>query len=58
MKRGPELVCLIFFIDFKEKYFSCYILLIDQVSLSGCLYFVRYCTVCVLYLLVNKIMMS
>ena len=27
---------------FEEKYFSCYILLPDQISLSGCLYFVRY----------------
>ena len=26
----------------KEKYFSCYILLTDQISLSDCLYFLRY----------------
>ena len=26
----------------KKKYFYCYILLTDQISLSGCLYFVRY----------------
>ena len=31
---------------FEEKYFSCYILLIDQISLSGCLYFVRYWSIC------------
>ena len=28
--------------DFQEKYFSCYILLTDQISLPGCLCFVRY----------------
>ena len=33
---------LIFSIIFDEKYFSCYILLPDQISLFGCLYFVRY----------------
>ena len=27
---------------FEEKYFSCYILLPDQIPMSGCLYFVRY----------------
>ena len=27
---------------FEEKSFYCYILLPDQISLSGCLYFVRY----------------
>ena len=26
--------------DFREKYLSCYCLLIDQISLPGCLYFV------------------
>ena len=25
----------------------------DQISLSGCLYFVRYCALCVMYLLIN-----
>ena len=40
---------------FKKKYFSCYILLIYQISLSGCLYFVRYWTICVLYFFVNHI---
>ena len=34
--------CLIFCMIFEEKYFSCYILLPDQISLSYCLYFVRY----------------
>ena len=32
----------IFCLSFEEKYFPCYILLTDQIPLSGCLYFVRY----------------
>ena len=37
-----------FCIIFQEKYFSCCILLTDQISLSGCLYFLRYWAICVL----------
>ena len=39
---------LIFCIMFKEKYFCSYALLIDQVSLSNCFYFARYCAIYVL----------
>ena len=39
-RSGTNLPCLIFCIIFKQKYFSCYVLSIDQVSLSGCLYFI------------------
>ena len=39
-RSGTSLSCLILCIIFKEKCFSCYYLLIDHVSLSGCLYFV------------------
>ena len=39
-RSGTNLPCLIFCIIFKQKYLSCYVLLIDQVSLSGCLYFI------------------
>ena len=39
---------------FEEKYFSCYILLPDQILLSGCLYFVRYWAIRVLQFFVNK----
>ena len=39
--------CLIFIMVFEEKYFSPYIPLSDQISLSGCLYFVRYWAICV-----------
>ena len=34
-RSGTSLPCLVFWIIFEEKYFSCYILLIGQVSLSG-----------------------
>ena len=40
----------IFYIIFEEKYISCSILMIDQISLSGYLYFVRYWAVCLLQL--------
>ena len=34
-----HILCMIF----QEKCFSCYILLTDQISLSDCIYFLRYC---------------
>ena len=37
-----ESLCLISYMSFEEKYFSGYILLTDEISLSGCLYFVRF----------------
>ena len=43
---------LIFCIIFEEKYFSCYILLTDQILLPDCLYFFRYWRICVLFLFV------
>ena len=46
--------CFIFCMIFEEKYFSCYILLPDQILLSGCLYFVRYWAIRVLQFFVNK----
>ena len=49
--------CLIFCMIFEEKYFSCYILLTDQTSLSGCLYFVRW-IVWVLQLFVKQVVKS
>ena len=42
----------------RKKYFSCYILLIEQISLSGCLYFVRYSAICLLKLLLNQVVTS
>ena len=38
-----HILCMIF----QKKYFSCYILLTDQISLSGCLYFLRDWVICV-----------
>ena len=40
--------CLIFSMILEEKYLSWYTLLTDQISLSGCFYFVRYWGICVL----------
>ena len=37
-----------FVYDFSRKIFWCYILFANQISLSGCLYFVRYWTICIL----------
>ena len=37
---------------------SCYILVTDQISLSGCLYFLRYRKICVLQLFVNQVVTS
>ena len=47
-RSGTCAPSLIFCMIFEEKYFSRYILLTDQISLSGCLYFVRHWTICVL----------
>ena len=47
-----------FMYGFQEKYFSCYILLTDQISLSDCLYFSRYRAICVLQLFVNQAVTS
>ena len=48
----------IFCVSFEEKYFSCYILLTDQISLSDCLYFSKYWAICVLKLFINQSVMS
>ena len=47
--------CLILCIFVKEKYLSCYILLIDQVPLTSCLHFVKYLTICVFYCLLTRL---
>ena len=38
---------------FQEKCFSCCVLLTDQIPLSNCLYFLRYCTIRFLGLFIN-----
>ena len=49
---SPPHLCMIF----QEKCFSCYILITDQISLSDCLYFSRYWTICqcILQLFINQ----
>ena len=47
-----------FVYDFKEKCFSCYILLTDQIQLSDGLYILRYWAICVLQLFVNQVVTS
>ena len=48
-KKGLELIFLPHFLrDFREKYFSCYILLTQRILLPGCLYFLRYWAICAL----------
>ena len=49
-----ESPCLIYWLIFEEKNFTGYILLTDQISLSGCLYLVKYWAICALYLFVNQ----
>ena len=42
----PQPPCFISCIIFEEKYFSCYILLPDQISLFGCLYLAIFGNMC------------
>ena len=49
-----QILCMIF----QEKYFSCYILLTDKISLSDCLYFLTHWSVCVMQLSVNQAVTS
>ena len=44
--------------NFQQKCSSCYILLTDQISLPGCLYFLRYWAICVLQWFVNQVVTS
>ena len=49
-----HILCMIF----QHKCPSCYILLTDQTSLPGCLYFLRYWVICVLQLFVIQVVTS
>ena len=43
LKKGLEMFLYhTLYMIFKEKCFSCYILLTEQISLPDCLYFLRY----------------
>ena len=44
-----------FWIVFEGKYFTCYILITDQISLFSCLYFVRYWAICVLQMFLDLV---
>ena len=56
LDKGLEIVFPARFVyDFSTK---CYILLTDQLSLPGCLYFLRYWEICVLLLFVNQVVTS
>ena len=55
-KKGLELVSLTHFcIIFEINFFSCYILLTEQILFSGCFYFVRYWAICVLQLMLTRL---
>ena len=49
-----SILCIIF----QQKCFSCYILLTDQILLSYCVYFLRYCVICVLQLFLSCIIIT
>ena len=44
--------------DFSKKCSSCYVLSTDQISLSGCVYILRYWAICILQLFVNQVVTS
>ena len=48
----------ILYMIFQQNCSSCYILLIDQISLHGCLYFLRYWAICNNIYIVNQVMTS
>ena len=61
LEKGVGVIFLFLYIlcmIFQEKCFSCYILLTDQISLSGCFYFMRYWKICALQLFVMQVVMS
>ena len=59
LDKGLGTVSPAYFVyDFSTKCSSCYILLTEQISLCGCLYFLRYWTVCVLQLFANQVVTS
>ena len=57
--KGLGIVSPAYFVYvYQKKCSSCYILLTDQISLAGCLYFLRYWAVYVLQLFVNQVVTS
>ena len=59
LKKGMGMVPPPHFVyDFPEKCLSSYNLVTDQFSLSGCHYFLRYWSICLLQLFVNQVVTS
>ena len=59
LDKGLGIVSPAYFVyDFSTKMFLNYILSTDQISLSGCLYVLRYWAICVLQLFVNQAVTS
>ena len=59
LDEGLGIVSPVHFVyDFQQKCFSCYILLTDQILLSGCFYFLRHWAICAWQLLVNQVVTS
>ena len=59
LDKGLGIVSSAHFVyDCSAKCSSCYILLSDQISLLGCLYFLKYWAICVLQFFVNQVMTS
>ena len=54
LEKGPGIVSPPHFVYDFSKCFLSYILLTDQVSLLDCLYFLRYWSICVFQLFVNR----
>ena len=59
LEKGLGIVSPAHFVnDFSKQCSSCYALLTDQISLSGCFYFLRYLAICVLQLFVIQVVLS
>ena len=59
LDKGLEIISPAHFVyDFQQKCSSCYVLFTDQISLFGCLYFLRYWAIYVLQLFVYKAVTS
>ena len=56
LDKGLRIVSRAHFVyDFSTKMFLVLFLLTDQISLPGCLYFLRYWAICVLQLIINQV---
>ena len=59
LDKGLGIISPVHFrIIFQQKCSLCYMLIIDQISLSSCLYFLNYWAICVLQLFINQVVTS